>query len=412
MTQDIHKAVEAIWRIESARVIGGLARMLGDVSRAEDLAQEALLIALERWPEQGIPENPGAWLTTTAKRRAIDGLRRTEMMARKHVELKHESDETAPEVDLDEPVRDDVLRLIFITCHPVLNTDARVALTLRLVTGLSTEEIARAYLVPEPTLAQRLVRAKKTLGAAQVPFELPPAAELSQRLDSVLEVIYLIFNEGYAATSGDDWLRGELCDEALRLGRTLAELCPTESEVHGLVALLELQASRSRARVNAQGEPILLLDQDRMRWDQLLIRRGLAALQRAQALPSGYGPYSLQAGIAACHAVAKRPQDTDWERIVALYDALAALVPSPVVELNRAVAVSMAFGPAAGLELVDALQSEPSLSRYHLLPAVRADLLAKLGRTDEARTELERAAFMTRNGRERALLLERAKKLA
>ncbi len=411
MSRDIHQAIEAIWRIESARVIGGLVRMLGDIAQAEDLAQEALLIALERWPEQGIPENPGAWLTTTAKRRAIDGIRRTEMMERKHADLKHTAEPAIDEADLDEAVGDDVLRLIFITCHPVLNTDARVALTLRLVAGLTTDEIARAYLVPEPTLAQRLVRAKRTLGAAQLPFELPPAQELSQRLDSVLEVIYLVFNEGYAATSGDDWLRSELCDEALRLARTLAQLCPTECEVHGLVALLELQASRSRARVDAQGEPILLLEQDRSRWDPLLIRRGLAALQRAQALAPGYGPYTLQAAIAACHAVAKRAEDTDWERIVALYDGLASLVPSPVIELNRAVAISMAFGPAAALELVDELTQEPSLSRYHLLPAVRADLLAKLGRTQEAKRELERAAFLARNNRERALLLERAKAL-
>lgn len=412
MAESIQQAVDAIWRIESARVIGGLVRMLGDLARSEDLAQEALLIALERWPEQGIPENPGAWLMTTAKRRAIDEIRRTEMMGRKHADLKHAAEPTVDEADLDEAVGDDVLRLIFITCHPVLNTEARVALTLRLVAGLTTEEIARAYLVPEPTLAQRLVRAKRTLGAAQVPFELPPAAELSQRLDSMLEVIYLIFNEGYAATSGEDWLRGELCDEALRLARVLACLCPTESEVHGLVALLELQASRTRARVGANGEPILLLEQDRGRWDQLLIRRGLAALERAQQLPPGYGPYSLQAAIAACHAVAKRAEDTDWERIVALYDGLASLVPSPVIELNRAVAISMAFGPAAGLELVEALQKEPTLSRYHLLPAVRADLLAKLGRIEEAKSELERAAFLTRNRRERELLLARARSLA
>ena len=388
--------------------------MVRDVGLAEDLAQDALVAALERWPESGVPDNPGAWLMATAKHRAIDQLRRKSLLERKHAELGHELEarqETATaELDaaIDDDIGDDLLRLVFTACHPVLSTEARVALTLRLLGGLTTEEIARAFLVPTPTVAQRIVRAKRTLAEAQVPFEVPRGAELAVRLSSVLEVIYLIFNEGYSATAGDDWMRPALCEDAARLGRILVGLVPNEPEVHGLVALMEIQASRSGARIGPSGEPILLLDQDRGRWDQLLIRRGLAALARAEELGGALGPYALQAAIAACHARAHTPEETDWARIAALYAALAALAPSPVVELNRAVAVAMAFGPAAGLELVDALSSEPLLKGYHLLPSVRGDLLAKLGRHDEARAEFERAASLTRNARERELLLDRA----
>jgi RNA polymerase sigma factor (sigma-70 family) len=411
---DTHRAIEAVWRMEAARLIGGLTRISGDVGLAEDLAQDALVAALERWPESGVPDNPGAWLMATAKHRAIDHLRRNTRLARKHEELGRELDarQESPEAGLaaalDDPVGDDVLRLIFTTCHPVLSTDARVALTLRLLGGLTTEEIARAFLVPVPTVAQRIVRAKRTLAETRVPFEVPRAAELVSRLASVLEVIYLVFNEGYTATAGDDWLRPALCHDALRLGRILAELVPQEPEVHGLVSLMEIQSSRLRARVAATGEPILLLDQDRSRWDALLIRRGLAALERAERLGGALGPYTVQAAIAACHARARSADQTDWTRITALYDGLAQLTPSPIVELNRGVAHAMAFGPAAGLEIVDPLLSERALERYHLLPGVRGDLLAKLGRFDEARAEFERAAALTRNTRERALLLERA----
>jgi len=415
MTSHTHRAIEAVWRIESAKVIAGLTRMVGDLGLAEDLAQDALVAALERWPESGVPDNPGAWLMATAKHRAIDVLRRGKLLERKHVELGHELEarQESPERELhtalDDHVGDDLLSLMFTACHPVLTTEARVALTLRLLGGLTTDEIGRAFLVPKATIAQRIVRAKRTLAAARVPFEVPPpGAELAARLSSVLEVIYLIFNEGYSATAGDDWMRPALCADALRLGRILAELVPQEPEVHGLVALMEIQSSRSGARVGPSGEPILLLDQDRGRWDHLLIRRGLAALERVEALGGGYGPYALQAAIAACHARARTPEQTDWTRIVALYDALAQLQPSPVVDLNRAVALGMAFGPAAGLEVVDRLTSEPSLAGYHLLPAVRGDLLAKLGRFAEARGEFERAASLTRNTRERTLLLERA----
>ena len=410
--------IEAVWRIESARLIAGLARIVRDVGLAEELAQDALVAALEQWPESGVPDNPGAWLMATAKHRAIDRLRRDERLQRKHAELGREleSRRQYAEADLaaavDDDIGDDILRLIFTTCHPVLSTEARVALTLRLLGGLRTEEIARAFLVPEPTVAQRIVRAKRTLAETHVPFEVPGKDELPDRLSSVLEVIYLIFNEGYAATAGDDWMRPALCEDALRLGRILAELVPKESEVHGLVALMEIQASRSRARTGPSGEPVLLLDQDRGRWDQLLIRRGLAALERAEALGGGLGTYALQAAIAACHAQARTAEETDWERIAALYDALAELAPSPVVDLNRAVAVAMAFGPAAGLELVDELGSEPSLENYHLLPSVRGDLLARLGRFDQARPEFERAASLTRNARVRALLQERAAECA
>jgi len=414
MTSDTHRAIEAVWRIESAKVIAGLTRMVGDVGLAEDLAQDALVAALERWPEGGVPDNPGAWLMATAKHRAIDSLRRGKLLDRKHVELGHELEarQESPEGELhtalDDHVGDDLLSLMFTACHPVLTTEARVALTLRLLGGLATDEIARAFLVPKATIAQRIVRAKRTLAAARVPFEVPRGPELAARLSSVLEVIYLIFNEGYSATAGDDWMRPALCEDALRLGRILAGLTPLEPEVHGLVALMELQASRAAARVGPAGEPILLLDQDRGRWDHLLIRRGLAALERAEAPGGGYGPYALQAAIAACHARARTPEETDWTRIVALYDALSQLLHSPVVELNRAVALGMAFGPAAGLEVVDTLTAEPSLERYHLLPAVRGDLLHKLGRYTEARAEFERAASLTRNARERTLLLERA----
>ena len=388
--------------------------MVRDVGVAEELAQDALVAALERWPESGVPDNPGAWLMATAKHRAIDLLRRRTVLERKQEELAHrlETEQAAGQPDLaaaiDDDVGDDLLRLMFIACHPVLSTEARVALTLRLLGGLTTEEIARAFLVPVPTVAQRIVRAKRILAEARVPFEMPGQAELADRLASVLEVIYLVFNEGYSATAGDDWMRPALCEDALRLGRILAELLPQEPEVHGLVALMEIQASRSRARVGPSGEPVLLLDQDRARWDWVLVGRGLAALERAEALGGAVGPYALQAAIAACHARARDPAETDWARIAALYAALAELAPSPVVELNRAVALSMAFGPGAGLELVDALASEPQLRGYHLLPAVRGDLLAKLGRLDEARGEFERAAALTRNARERELLLERA----
>jgi RNA polymerase sigma-70 factor (ECF subfamily) len=411
---DIHRAIDAVWRIESAKVIAGLTRIVGDVGVAEELAQDALVAALERWPESGIPRNPGAWLMATAKHRAIDHVRRDRMLARKHdllgYELEAQQERAVPDLDaaLDDHVGDDLLRLVFIACHPVLSTEARVALTLRLLGGLTTEEIARAFLAPVPTIAQRIVRAKRTLSEAHVPFEVPRGDELTARVSSVLEVIYLIFNEGYSATAGDDWMRPNLCEEALRLGRILAELVPQEPEVHGLVALMEIQASRMRARVGPSGAPVLLLDQDRARWDHLLIRRGLAALERADALGGALGPYALQAAIASCHARAATAEDTDWSRIAALYDALAQLAPSPVVELNRAVAVAMAFGPTAGLELVDALANEKALATYHLLPSVRGDLLFKLGRLDEARQEFVRAAGLTRNAREQALLLERA----
>ncbi len=407
-------AITAVWRIESARLIGGLVRVVRDVGLAEDLAQEALVTALERWPEAGIPDNPGAWLMATAKHRAIDELRRRHMIERKHEAIHDEAGAGAPrgpdlEARLDDEVGDDLLRLVLIACHPVLSAEARVALTLRLLGGLTTQEIARAFLVPEPTIAQRIVRAKRTLAEAHVPFEVPRGEDLAARLSSVLGVIYLIFNEGYTATRGDDWLRAELCEESLRLGRILAALVPDEAEVHGLVALMELHASRARARVGPTGEPILLLDQDRGRWDHLLVRRGLAALARAEALAEPLGPYTLQAAISACHARARTGIETDWKKIVALYDALVELTQSPVVELNRAVAVAMAFGPAAGLELVDALAEEPALRTYHLLPAVRGDLLAKLGRLDEARAELEHAASLAQNTRERELLLSRAR---
>src|SRR5712692_9122047 len=409
-----HRAIDAVWRIESARIIAGLTRIVRDVGIAEELAQDALVAALEQWPASGIPDNPGAWLMATAKHRAIDHFRRNKLLERKHQEfgreLEAQQELAVPDFDaaIDDTVGDDLLRLVFISCHPVLSPEARVALTLRLLGGLTTDEIAHAFLVPEPTVAQRIVRAKRTLAEARVPFEIPRKADLAARLASVLEVIYLVFNEGYSATAGDDWMRPALCEEALRLGRILAELAPQEPEVHGLVALMEIQASRSAARVGPEGEPILLLEQDRGLWDQLLIRRGLAALERAEKLGGTRGSYALQAAIAACHARALAPQDTDWARITELYAILAQLTPSPVVELNRAVAVSMAFGPAAGLELIDTLMSEPSLRAYHLLPSVRGVLLKKLGRFDEARAEFERAASLTRNARERALLLDRA----
>ncbi len=418
MAADTRVVIETVWRIESARLIAGLARIVRDVGLAEDLAQGALVAALEQWPTSGVPDNPGAWLMTTAKHHAIDLIRRNVRLERKHQELGRDleiqQELAAPDIESvrEDDMGDDLLRLIFVACHPVLSTEARVALALRLLGGLTTQEIARAFLVPEPTVAQRIVRAKRTLAEARVPFEVPQGAERKERLSSVLEVIYLVFNEGYTATAGDDWMRPTLCEEALRLGRILAELMPNEPEVHGLVALLELQASRLRARVGPAGEPIPLLDQNRGRWDQLLIQRGFAALLRAEALGGPLGPYTLQAAIAACHARAHNAQDTDWEGVVALYDALVQMMPSPIVKLNRAVAVAMAFGPAAGLELVDTLTSEPSLQAYHLLPSVRGDLLARLGRFDEARGEFERAASLTRNGRERELLLARARTAA
>jgi len=415
---DTHRAIEAVWRIESAKLIAGIARIVRDVGVAEDLAQDALVAAFEQWPTSGVPDNPGAWLMATAKHRAIDQLRRNTRVEIKHQQLGHEleaqQEMAVPDLDtaIDDHVGDDLLRLIFISCHPVLSTEARVALTLRLLGGLTTDEIARAFLVSEPTVAQRIVRAKRNLADAHVPFEVPRGAEFSARLSSVLQVIYLVFNEGYAATAGDDWMRPELCQDALRLGRILAELVPKEPEVHGLVALMEIQASRSRARVGPSGEPILLLDQDRGRWDHVLVRRGFAALERAEQLGGELGPYALQAAIAACHARARTAQETDWGRIAALYQILAAITPSPIVDLNRAVAVGMAFGPAAGLELVDALTTEPTLRTYHLLPSVRGDLLAKLGRPAEARSEFERAASLTRNTREREVLLGRAAQCA
>src|SRR5216684_1117421 len=413
-----HRAIDAVWRIESARIIAGLTRIVRDVGIAEELAQDALVAALERWPASGIPDNPGAWLMATAKHRAIDLWRRNKLLERKHQEfgreLEAQQEMAVPDLDaaIDDTVGDDLLRLVFISCHPVLSPEARVALTLRLLGGLTTDEIARAFLVAEPTVAQRIVRAKRTLAEARVPFEIPRKADLAARLASVLEVIYLVFNEGYSATAGDDWMRPALCEDALRLGRILAELVPNEPEVHGLFALMEIQASRSAARVNESGQPILLLDQNRALWDQLLIRRGLAALERAEKLGGSRGPYALQAVIAACHARALTPEATDWARIVDLYAELAQLTPSPVVELNRGVAVAMAFGPAAGLELIDTLTSEPSLKSYHLLPSVRGDFLFKLGRFAEAQAEFERAASLTRNARERELLLDRARACA
>ncbi|ASR36176.1 RNA polymerase subunit sigma-24 [Prauserella marina] len=412
---DTRQAIDAVWRIESARLIAGLARMVRDVGVAEELAQDALVAALEQWPGSGVPDNPGAWLMAVAKRRAIDQFRRQERLERKVTELGRDLETSAaadqPDlVDVDDDIGDDLLRLVFTACHPVLSTEAKVALTLRLLGGLTTDEIARAFLVPESTMAQRIVRAKRTLAKKKVPFEVPRGAELAQRLSAVLEVLYLIFNEGYSATAGDDLMRPELCAEAQRLGRIVAALRPEEPEVHGLVALMEIQASRSGARVDAGGEPILLLDQDRSRWDRLLIRRGLAALAKAQGLSESSGPYTVQAAIAACHARATTAEHTDWGEIARLYAELAALTGSPVVELNRAVAVAMASGPAAGLELVDQLADEPSLARYHLLPSVRGDLLSKLDRQAEARAEFEKAAAMTRNARERAILLDRAAK--
>jgi RNA polymerase sigma-70 factor, ECF subfamily len=415
VSSDIHRVIDAVWRIESARLIAGLARIVRDVGVAEELAQDALVVALEKWPESGIPDNPGAWLMATAKHRAIDHFRRNKLLERKHEELGRElrTQQEAAMTDFDVPedddICDDLLRLVFVSCHPVLSTEARVALTLRLLGGLTTQEIARAFLVPEPTVAQRIVRAKRTLTEARVPFEVPRGPDRASRLSSVLEVIYLIFNEGYSATAGEDWMRPALCEDALRLGRILAELAPDDPEVHGLVALMEIQASRARARVGPKGELILLLDQDRSRWDHVLIRRGLTALQRAEQLGGTLGPYALQAAIAACHARANSAPETDWHRIAALYDALAQVSPSPIVELNRAVAVAMAFGPAEGLALIDALVSESSLKSYHLLPSVRGDFLFKLGRLLEAKTEFERAASLTQNGRERTFLLDRAR---
>ncbi|HET7835209.1 MAG TPA: RNA polymerase sigma factor [Variovorax sp.] len=419
---ETHRTINAVWRIESARIIGALARRVRDVGLAEELAQDALLAALEQWPREGIPENPAAWLTAAAKHRAIDLLRKRTLHAHKEGEIAREIDarhaiaaaDFADAVDaaLDDQVGDDLLRLVFTACHPVLSPEARVALTLRLLGGLTTDEIARSFLVPESTIAQRIVRAKRTLAAARVPFEAPRGPELGARLSSVLEVIYLVFNEGYAATAGEDWMRPALCDEALRLGRILAELMPDAPEVHGLVALMEIQASRAAARVDADGEPVLLLAQNRARWDRLLIGRGLAALARAEQLGGALGPYALQAAIAACHARAQEAAQTDWPRIAALYEALAQLAPSPIVELNRAVALSMAFGPAVGLEHVDALRSAPQLQGYHLLPSVRGDLLARLGRHAEACEEFKRAAELTRNARERKLLLARAQSAA
>ncbi len=412
---DTHSAIDAVWRIESARIIAGLARIVRDVGLAEELAQDALVAALQQWPESGIPDKPGAWLMAAAKHRAIDHFRRNKRLERKHAEIGRElqaqQEMAVPDFDaaLDDDIGDDLLRLVFISCHPVLSTEARVALTLRLIGGLTTDEIARAFLVPEPTVAQRIVRAKRALADARVPFEVPRGPDLAARLSSVLEVIYLIFNEGYSATAGDDWMRPALCEDALRLGRILAELAPQEPEVHGLVALMEIQASRSKARLSPSGEPILLLDQNRSHWDHLLIRRGLAALDRAEKLGGARGAYVLQAAIVACHARAVTPEETDWARIVTLYETLAQLTPSPVVELNRAVAVAMAIGPAAGLELIDRLTSEPSLRTYHLLPSVRGDFLFKLGRFAEAQDEFARAASLARNSREREFLLDRAR---
>ncbi|MES2319225.1 MAG: RNA polymerase sigma factor [Pseudomonadota bacterium] len=412
---DAGRVAEAVWRMESARIIGALARMLRDVGLAEEMAQDAMVSALERWPAAGVPNNPAAWLMAVAKNRALDHLRHLRQHQSKEAaltwEIETQLQDAAPDLDaiLDDDIGDDLLRLMFIACHPVLSTEARAALTLRLLGGLTTDEIARAFLVSEATVAQRIVRAKRTLSEARVPFEVPPAGELGARLASVLQVIYLIFNEGYSASAGSDWLRPKLCEEALRLGRVLAELAPLEPEVHGLVALMEIQSSRARARVGPNGEPVLLLEQDRARWDQLLIRRGFAALERAAQLGQGLGPYALQAAIAACHARARTPEQTDWLRISALYDALAQLAPSPIVELNRAVVLSMAYGPAAGLELVDRLGAEASLRHYHLLPSVRGDLLARLERKEEARAEFERAAGLTNNLRERELLLARAR---
>ena len=412
-----HAAIEAVFRIEWPKLIAGLTRVVRDVGVAEELAHDALVAALEQWPDEGIPDKPGAWLMATAKHRAIDAVRRAKLVRRKHEELGGELEALGGEASderevideaLDDQIGDDMLSLMFIACHPVLATDARVALTLRMVGGLTTTEIARAFLVPEPTIAQRIVRAKRTLSEARVPFEVPRGEALAERLASVLEVVYLVFNEGYSATAGDDWLRPALCDDALRLARMLAELAPAEPEVHGLVALLEIQASRSAARTGTDGEPVLLLEQDRSRWDRLLIRRGLQALERAERLGGALGPYALQAAIAACHARAAKAEATDWPRIVALYDALAALLPSPVVQLNRAVAVSMAFGPGEALAIVDALVASGELESYHLLPAVRGDLLVKLGRVSEARAEFERAAALTRNERERRLMQARA----
>ncbi len=410
MTTDTHRAIDAVWRIESPRLIASLTRIVRDVGVAEDLAQDALVAALEQWPKSGVPDNPGAWLMAAAKHRAIDHFRRNTRLDRKHEELGRElaaKEMAVPDLDsaLDDDVGDDLLRLVFISCHPVLSIEAQVALTLRLLGGLTTDEIARAFLVPEATIAQRIVRAKRTLAEKRIPFEVPRGTELAARLSPVLEVLYLIFNEGYSATAGAAWMRPALCEDALRLGRILAGLAPQQPEVHGLVALMEIQASRSRARTGPSGEPILLFDQNRAHWDQLLIRRGLAALAHAEKLDAAQGPYTLQAQIAACHARARTPEETDWPRIVMLYDALAQLMPSPVVELNRAVAVAMAFGPAAGLELVDVLTRDGSLQGYHLLPSVRGDLLKKLNRFDEARAEFERAAALTRNARERELLL-------
>jgi RNA polymerase sigma-70 factor, ECF subfamily len=419
---EARRRIEALWRIEAPKLHAALARLTRDLGLAEELAQEALVTALERWPESGVPDNPGAWLMTTAKNRALDELRRSKLLRRKHEELGRDLDEAGVERaenqaerierELDDDVGDDMLRLIFTACHPVLSPDARVALTLRMLGGLTTPEIARAFLVPEPTIAQRIVRAKKTLAEAQVAFEVPRGAERAKRLASVLEVVYLVFNEGYAATAGDDWMRPELCEDALRLGRVLAELAPEEPEVHGLLALMEIQASRARARTTPTGEPILLLDQDRSRWDRLLIRRGLASLERAEALGGARGRYALQAALAACHARARTPEETDWARIAGLYGALGEIMPSPIVDLNRAIALGMLFGPEAGLKIVDALADNPALAGYHLLPSVRADFLTKLGRLDEARAEWERAAGLTQNAREKALLLERARACA
>jgi RNA polymerase sigma factor (sigma-70 family) len=413
-TYDAHRAIEAVWRIESARLIAALTRMAHDVGLAEDLAQDALVAALESWPESGVPDNPGAWLLTTAKRRAIDQLRRAKMVERKHGELgldMEEREREAPDFDtpLDDDVGDDLLRLMFIACHPVLSTEARVALTLRLIGGLTTEEIARAFLAPVATIQQRIVRAKRTLAEARVPFEVPRGADRAARIASVLEVIYLVFNEGYSATAGDDWVRPALCEDALRLARVLAGLAPEESEVHGMAALLEIQASRLAARTTVEGEPVLLLDQDRSRWNRLLIQRGLAALAKAESLTGALGPYTLQASIAACHAQARTAEETEWTRITALYDALAQLTPSPVIELNRAVAYSMAFGPAEGLAIVEPLLEDPAMKSYHLLPAVRGNFLFKLGRFGAAKGEFERAAGMTRNERERDLMERRVR---